>query len=55
MTKIKAYIEIFKSGKSKFQPTMIMKKPFKREIKCAKDFGYETYECTITYNNKKPL
>lgn len=53
--KLKAYISIHKLKKNNKYPTITTAKPTKKEIVNDKDFGYETYECEITYNEKKPL
>jgi hypothetical protein len=55
MKKIKAWIEIATDVRIYSTPTLWHKKPLKREIENAKEFGYEIYKCELTYDNKKPL
>ena len=49
--KIKAYIEIYTKSKD-WYPTIMMKKPLKREIKNSREFGYEIYDCIINIGKK---
>ena len=43
---IKCYVEIYSKGKDNY-PSVMLKKPLKREIKNAKEFNYKIYPAEI--------